>query len=332
MPIIHFLNVNEGDCSVIQHYSGRVTVIDVCNARLETPKVEADSGRTAHTDSAVKGNFRQKNHPVNPVDYLSTRGITSIWRYVQTHPDMDHMDGIKDLFAHFSPLNMWDTDNTKEMDESSWEKSPYREEDWNLYKRLRDLGSTSDPKRLTPLSGAKGQYWNVGGDGSSGGDGLDILAPSQTLVDTANESGNFNDCSYVILYKFGNKKIVFSGDSDDKTWEHILENHEDDVTDIDLLVAPHHGRDSGRSYKFLDTLNPLLTLFGNASSKHLAYSAWNNRDLPFITNNQANCVVIDAGADPMKVYATYETFARAFNRKTSYNDSRKAWFLTRLVR
>jgi hypothetical protein len=32
MPLIHFLNVKDGDCSIIQHYSGRATVIDVCNA------------------------------------------------------------------------------------------------------------------------------------------------------------------------------------------------------------------------------------------------------------------------------------------------------------
>ena len=29
----HFLNVKDGDCSVIEHGSGHVSVIDVCNAR-----------------------------------------------------------------------------------------------------------------------------------------------------------------------------------------------------------------------------------------------------------------------------------------------------------
>ena len=44
--------------------------------------------------------------------------------------------------------------------------------------------------------------------------------------------------------------IVFGGDSHDATWDHILEHHRADVTDIDLLIAPHHGRKSGRSYEF----------------------------------------------------------------------------------
>jgi hypothetical protein len=29
MPIIHFFNVLEGDCNIIQHDSGRLTVIDI---------------------------------------------------------------------------------------------------------------------------------------------------------------------------------------------------------------------------------------------------------------------------------------------------------------
>lgn len=33
MATIHFLNVKQGDCSVIKHNSGHVTVIDVCNAK-----------------------------------------------------------------------------------------------------------------------------------------------------------------------------------------------------------------------------------------------------------------------------------------------------------
>ena len=39
----------------------------------------------------------------------------------------------------------------------------------------------------------------------------------------------------------------------------------DDVRDIDLLIAPHHGWRSGRNYQFLDVLNPRLTFFGKDS-------------------------------------------------------------------
>lgn len=35
MPVVHYLNVKDGDCSIIQHALGNVSVIDICNARKE---------------------------------------------------------------------------------------------------------------------------------------------------------------------------------------------------------------------------------------------------------------------------------------------------------
>lgn len=328
MPTIHFLNVKLGDCSIIEHYSGHKTVIDVCNATATEPIAEGVSAELAKADRGISGNFQQKKWPANPVSYMRNHGMTRIFRYVQTHPDMDHMDGIEALFDEFSPINVWDTDNTKETPSSDWGGSPYRESDWEYYKRLRDADPDHDPKRLTLYSGASGHYYNQGSDGKGGGDGLRILAPTRELVVSANDAAaDYNRCSYVILYRTGGNRIVFGGDSHDETWDHILQHHESDITDIDLLIAPHHGRKSGRSYKFLDTLSPTLTFFGNARSEHLAYSAWRGRGLSIVTNNQANCMVVDASTRPMTLYVTHENFARRVNSSAYYSDSFKAWYV-----
>ena len=333
MATIHFLNVKDGDCSAIKHNSGRLTVIDVCNAKApETEESRFVMSLAEAATRGVSGNFQQKMYPVNPVAYLRDHGERSIFRYIQTHPDMDHMDGIRALFDQFRPLNFWDTDNDKEMSSESWTGSPYNQDDWRFYKALRDSNPKDDPKRLTLLSGAKGQYWNVGDDGTSGGDGLQVLSPTQELIDDGNDSEDYNDCSYVLLYRTGSKRIVFSGDSHDNTWEHILSRYESDLKDIDLLMAPHHGRSSGRSYEFLDVLRPALTFFGNARSEHLAYGAWNYRRLPFVTNNQANCMVVDASATPMNLYVTNEAFARRVNSFTFYDTTFKAWFAYPITR
>ena len=327
MPRIHFLNVKDGDCSMIQHYSAHVTVIDVCNAEpIAVADSEANSRISRRFTYSVRGNFGQKNHPVNPIEYLSKHNINGIMRFILTHPDMDHMDGIKALFDVHGPLNFWDTDNNKEMDSSGWESSPYNEEDWTFYKHLRDNRPTSNPKRLALLSGARGRYFNEN-DSSGGGDGIYILAPTQELVDEANSSGDYNDCSYVLLYRVDDKRIIFGGDSHDGTWDHILNTYEPDISNIDLLIAPHHGRDSERSYEFLDVLKPKLTFFGNAPSEHLAYGAWDRRGLPIVTNNQANCMVVDVSPGVMKFYATHENYARAKNPGTYYNDDVKGWYV-----
>ena len=72
---------------------------------------------------------------------------------------------------------------------------------------------------------------------------------------------------------------------------------------------------------------PTLTFFGNAPSEHLAYDAWRCRELPIITNNQANCMIVDAGTSPMILYVTYENFAKHSNPETYYDDTVKAWYV-----
>lgn len=315
MGIIHFLNVNEGDCTLIEHPSGHNTVIDISNGELIKTLFESASG-----------NHNQKSYPVNPIKYMKELNISTIFRFILTHPDMDHMDGIKALFNTFDVLNFWDTKNTKTMDDNtSWGK--FDEEDWKFYQKIRE--SESSPKTLHLYANAQGQYYNLDENGKSGADGLYILAPTVDLVTTANETEQYNDCSYVILYRTRNgKKVIFAGDSAELTWDYILEHHKKDVTDIDLLIAPHHGRKSGGNDDYLDTLNPKLTFFGNAKSEYLDYSSWNNRELDHITNNQANCIIVETnGANGMDVYVTYEKFAKKRNPNTFYSEKYKGWYI-----
>lgn len=252
MRRVHFLNVNNGDCSIIQHGSGRVTVIDVCNARPTDVYAEAVLKDAAAREFGKLGNVNQKKYPVNPISYMRNQGITSVFRFVLTHPDMDHLDGIEAFFDAFSPGNFWDTDNVCEKDFGPGENGGYSEDDWTFYTRLRDEKPESDPKRLTLYSGAHGKYYNDD-DNAGNGDGIVVLAPTSGLVAQANECEDYNDCSYVLLYQAqtsngGIHKILFAGDSHDATWEHILEKHSDLVSNVDLLIAPHHGRHSDRDW------------------------------------------------------------------------------------
>src|SRR6266550_8250379 len=175
MPVVHFLNVNNGDCSIIKHMSGRITVIDVCNARESTAVteiVEKYNKTAALEERGIYGNFNQKKYPVNPISYMRDRSLNSVFRFILTHPDMDHMDGMKDFFEAFSPDNFWDTDNEEEKEFGDGNNGGYREADWEFYKNLRDTKPTSNPKRLTLCSGSTGQYYNVDEQGNSGADGF----------------------------------------------------------------------------------------------------------------------------------------------------------------
>ena len=211
MSTVHFLNVNNGDCSIVQHNSGHVTVIDVCNATKLTQITEDSLDiESLRKSFSVKGNFNQKTNPENPIAYLTNIVKTdTIFRYVQTHPDMDHMDGLKALFESFDIINFWDTENTKVIPPDS-DMGPYNRDDWDCYQEKRQ--SKSNPKVLHLYSGAEGQYYNQNNEVQNGGDGLYILSPTEDLVEQANESKVYNNLSYAILYRTGKFKIIFAGD------------------------------------------------------------------------------------------------------------------------
>lgn len=310
MATIHFLNVGEGDCIIIQHNSGRVSMIDISCGNMPSEIVETNTflKSSGIASAGGAGNFNMKDYPTKPQQYLSDIGVGKIFRFILSHPDMDHMDGFDALMDEFTIHNFWHSGADKP-------KPPfngfgrYKEEDWDRYVKVRD-GKESGIKTLDVLAGQIFKYANKGDDGESG-DGLTILAPTQDLVDDANATEDFNDCSYVIIYRTGGFKIIFAGDSHDATWEHILENHEEEVANCDILIAPHHGRDSDRSWDFLDVLKPRLTLFGVAKSEHLAYGAWTNRGLEKITNNQAGNIVLDVDGDRLNVYVENQAFAES---------------------
>ena len=86
MPRVHFLNVNHGDCAIIEHLSGHVTVIDVCAAeKVGEPVLHmsmAESLVQYSKSAGVPGNFNRRKYPDNPIAYMKDRGLTSVFRFI----------------------------------------------------------------------------------------------------------------------------------------------------------------------------------------------------------------------------------------------------------
>lgn len=320
MGVIHFLNVKDGDCAIIQHLSGRVSMIDICNGNAEAGAA-LDERMTIL--EGLKGNRNQKAYPVNPLNYLSDIGVTSIFRFILTHPDMDHMDGIKQLFTRFSVNCFWDTANNKIMEESGF--GSFKKEDWEFYQKRRKGKNV-----LNVYDGSINKYYNRDDNGGRG-DFLYVLAPTPALVRDANTHKNYNNCSYVVLYHECGRKILFCGDAEEKEWNVLLKKYGSLLTDIDVLFAPHHGRKTGGNDCFLDILKPKLTLFGNAKSKYLNYTDWNNRGLLHFTNNEGGNFVLLNQDGVIYVYCSNKSFAEDFTTSqgytSTYNESFKAWYL-----
>ncbi len=306
MSKIHFLNVKQGDCIILEHDSGRVTMFDICAGNIKREHRAAAAILALRSITPAAGNFRMCEHPTNPLDYLTRIGRREIWRFILSHPDMDHLDGFDALMSEFSVSNFWDSGARKARPDFT-KYGGYKEEDWDRYIMIVS-GREPGTRPLYVQGGARFKYANRDDTMNGSGDNLYLLAPSQDLIDKGNKTQDFNDASYVVLFRSTIGKVLLAGDAHDATWEYIEEHHKAEASDADLLIAPHHGRKSGRSYGFLDYVKPRLTLFGCAPSEHLAYGAWNNRNLTHITNNQCGSIVAE-GRFSMDIYVENYNFA-----------------------
>ncbi len=248
---LHFLNVGDGDCTIVD-FPARVTKVTNKEKDARVMLVDVhhhdDHDEYEHVVDYYKENFKDDSNNVRP-----------IFRYVTTHPHKDHMKGMKAIFDELEVQNFWDIDHDFEPEKSGSDWDEYKD-DWDHYEKIRSgsipgLTVLKYTDKTTPRP-----FWDE--------DGIEVLSPSKNLYDfvhtkedgssrTKEEIGSqLNNLSYVLLIRFNGLKILLAGDAETKCWEHILENHKDKIKDIDILKAPHHGRESAFHEEAVKHMNP----------------------------------------------------------------------------
>ncbi len=232
---IDFLNVGKGSCTVMSHPSGRLSIVDIDNSHIQ----DEDDVLT------------------DPIKFINEKYYgKSIWRFILTHPDMDHMTGIDELFTTREIQHFWDTDNDKEIDTDSADFGPYNKEDWEMYQKIRQ--STADPKTLRLLRDASSDCcWEQ--------DHIRILSPSSDLIklskDTAEgNSDKYNHLSYVLRIQYNGIVTILGGDATISAWDDIY-NYYKEQGQLNLLkahvfLAPHHGSPNNVNKEVFKHIDP----------------------------------------------------------------------------
>lgn len=346
---IYFLNVGHGDCTVIEHPSGRLTMVDINNgdelddtsqnevlaelhnrsqglraqptladilggqsrpptlgglfgqgglAQVARPTLLGTGllsgtmpnppalglGALALLGRSKKQELKEAGYGIaltNPVEFfLRNFSGRSIFRYVQSHPDLDHMRGLAALREHGIGIgNLWDTDHSKVPEF----KNEADKAEWMAYQRLR--ACSSNPKVLRLYRGDAGAYWNEDPNGYGDHDGIEILSPTPEIARRANQQGNSNNLSYVLRISYLGYRIVLGGDADADVWEELVRFYGKGL-DCHVLKASHHGRDSGYLADAVRLMNPTYTIVSvgkkpetDASNKYRGYcsNVWSTR-------------------------------------------------------
>lgn len=260
---IHFLNVGHGDCTIIEFPSGRMTVVDINNSKVVDEETQQELASLAPSNYNLYKNFGYSGvrlleksvvdfvAPIDPVDYLNDKlPNESIFRFILTHPDMDHMSGLYKLKnEEKNIINFWDTKNDKEVKESEV-ASRFDFKDWETYQEIRT--SESEPKVLHILKDEQRDYFNE--------DGIKILSPTEDIINNANEKSKWNLLSYVLLIEYAGHKIILGGDADAEVWDELAEENPEILENVSILKASHHGRNSGYSQSAVSIMKPTWTI------------------------------------------------------------------------
>lgn len=90
---------------------------------------------------------------------------------------------------------------------------------------------------------------------------------------------NLNNHSVVTVFQYAESKVVVPGDNESCSWEELLNQSDfrNVAKDADVLLAPHHGRESGWHDEAMDVIKPRITVISDArraeTSAQSKYSA-----------------------------------------------------------
>lgn len=283
MSIIKSFSVGNGDMFYIKHGSDNFTIID-CYLSDENKEFIVD-------------------------EILSESNSKTIRRFISTHPDEDHICGLEYLDEKIGIINFYCVKNEATKEDESL--------DFKKYCELRN-----DSKKSFYIQKGVSRKWMNSGDKERGSAGINILWPDidnadfKAALEKAKKGESPNNISAIIKYSLEDGiKALWMGDLETDFMEKIKD--EVDWLEIDILFAPHHGRESGKIPKeILDKLNPKIIIIGEAPSKYLNYYQGYNT----ITQNSAGDITFECLTNKVNIYVSNDNYTVGFLNNENLNN------------
>ena len=212
---VTFLDVGQGNAAFIRFPGGKRMLIDGGGFGSG----DFDVGK------AVVAPFLWHNK-IGKVDYL-----------VLSHPEADHMNGLRFIAEEFQPEQFWHNEDKVETPS---------------FKELMRIIKDKKIKEMLPSDLMEGIKIN--------GALVEILHPVPGKAeDTAGGNGNsLNNHSLVLRITFAGKSFLFPGDLEKEGENEVLANKADGDIRSHVLLAPHHGSKTSGSKAFLERIRPEL--------------------------------------------------------------------------
>lgn len=288
MSLVKSLSVGNGDMFYIRHNSDNFTIIDCCIYDSERSRIVQE------IRSAMEGK--------------------EIRRFISTHPDEDHLRGLRALFSDIEIPNFYCVRNeaTKE-DESA---------DFRAYRALRDR-----PDAFHLFAGCKRKWMNES-DAERGSAGIHVYWPKvdnrhfKAALEECKAGNSPNNISPILAYLQDDIRIGWFGDLETDFMELISPDLA--LPHMTVIFAPHHGRDTGRlTPDILEMTEPKVIVVGEAPSEYLHYYPGYNT----ITQNRSGDIVIEVAHNWAHFYVESSVYEAPFLTNLELPDAHGAYYI-----
>lgn len=205
------------------------------------------------------GDYSGRNTSFSPLRHLRYNyGVQQLDYVIITHPHLDHIDDIlnfdllcpKVLSRPKHITNQKVLEGVRDQDKAKFQKYCQINDNYNQ----PIAGGINDPDNPDNYGGMK----------------IQTFTPSTCSHD------NFNNHSIVTVIEYAEIKIVIPGDNQACSFDELLQREifKIAISNADVLLAPHHGRESGYHNDFMNLVNPRITVVSDG--KYCDTSA-NNR-------------------------------------------------------
>lgn len=285
-------NGEQGDMFYIKHSSSNFTIIDCCLS-------------SENRESVIS-------------EIISEKRGKDITRVISTHPDEDHICGLKFLDEKIGILNFYCVKNDASKENES--------ESFTHYCTLRD------GEHHYYVEKGCSRCWMNKNDGPNGknygSSGINFLWPIvsnddyKDALQKAKEGKAFNNISPIFTYSLEEgATVMWMGDMEKDFTEKIKDQVE--WKKIDILFAPHHGRDSAKVPDcVLKQLDPKVIVVGEAPSEHLNYYPGYNT----ITQNSAHNIIFECVTEKVHVYSTNKNYSIDFLENEGGHDRADGYY------
>lgn len=222
-------------------------------------------------------------------EMINKFGNRKIKRFISTHPDDDHIKGLKYYKENFGITDFYCVRNNANKKRIT--------KDFEEYRNLRDSIIQIDLRKGRNITSSIDTLWP---------DTDNHKFKEELIVAEYKESPN--NISPIIRYTAKNgMKVLWFGDLENSFMEEI--SYRLDIGKADIIFAPHHGRESGRIPKYiLDKISPKIIVLGEAPSKNLDYYGKYNT----LTQNTAGDITFNFEYDNVYVYVSNKNYDVSF--------------------